>query len=343
MIWLEEKYINLLSNRLQLFKKVKQNLYAFRCNICGDSKKHTHKTRGGFYLPPHSDTYNMGCFNCSASMKFVNFLKLTDPLLFNEYIVEYYQAKNDANVSTSNVQMLSGSGSSPGKKQPRIRLSDLECISDLPEDHPAVNYLRRRKVDEQHWDRLYFVLRFRQWEANFRQQKVDSRLAEHPRLIIPFFDTQGNIFRISARAFGKQDPKYLYMKVTDDASRVYGLDTVNPSLRVYVFEGPIDSLFIENGIAVGSASLIVPELKEYKDFVLVPDNQPRNPEVCGQIKKMVDSGNKVCLWNTFWGKDVNDMVMAGRPVTEIKRLIDESTYSGIQAKIKFASWVKCQL
>lgn len=338
MLWLEEKYINLISYKLPLFKKVRQNLYAFRCPICGDSKKRSHATRGGFYLPTHSDSYNMGCFNCSASMKFTNFLKLQDPLLFNEYIVEYYKAKNDAAGNTSGTQQ----NAAPQAKK-RIKLSDLECVADLPGDHPAIKYLQRRKIDEEHWDRLYFVLRFKEWEANFRQQKVDNRIEEHPRLIIPFFDKQGNIIRISARSFGKEEPKYLYMKVIDDASRVYGLDTVDSSRRVYVFEGPIDSLFIDNAIAVGSASLIVPELKEYKDFVLVPDNQPRNPEVCAQIKKMIDSGNKVCLWNSFWGKDVNDMVMAGRPITEVKRLIDDSTVQGIQAKIKFASWVKCAL
>ena len=340
MIWLEEKYINLLAYKLPLFKKVKQNLYAFRCTICGDSKKHSHKTRGGFYLPPNSDSYNMGCFNCGASMKFGNFLRLVDPMLYNEYSVEYYKAKNDERsiITSSNVTP------DPPVVKKRLNLFNLECITDLVESHPAVKYLLKRKIDKCNWHKLYFILQFKKWEAEFRKEKLEKWIPEHPRLIIPFFDKSGNITRLSARAFGNEEPKYIYMKVMDNASRVYGLDTVDETKRVYVFEGPIDSLFIKNSIAVGSASLLVPELSVYNEYVLVPDNQPRNPEVCKQIKKMVDSGAKVCLWPySMQYKDVNDMIMNGYTVDEVKQIIDSNTFGGLQAKIMFGAWVKCSI
>jgi hypothetical protein len=132
------------------------------------------------------------------------------------------------------------------------------------------------------------------------------------------------------------------MKVKSDASRVFGLDTVNKDKTVYVLEGPLDSLFIDNAIAVGSAALLVPELNEYKNFVLIPDNQPRNPEVCRGIKKMVDSGNPVVLWKEDWGKDINQMVMNGHSMKEVMELIKRSTVSGIEAKLKFSEWAKVQ-
>lgn len=336
MLWLEEKYINLISPRLKLFKKSRHNQWVFRCPICGDSKKNPTKTRGGIYLHPRGTSYTMGCFNCGASMSFTNFLKLQDPYLFNEFIVEKYKTKNDLEQPFTKVVQ-------PVPEKKKLHLGDLERISDLSLDHPAVKYLQKRKIDPSMWDRLYFVLRFKKWEAEFRKVKLDPTIQEHPRLIIPFFDARGNITRISARAFGKEDPKYVYMKVMDDASRVYGLDTVNKKETVYVFEGPLDSLFIPNSIAVGSASLIVPELCDYRDFVLIPDNQPRNPEVCKQIKKMVDSGSKVCLWNEYWGKDVNDMVLAGHSTGAIKGLIDASTVSGIAAQLRFSEWCKVRL
>jgi hypothetical protein len=269
-------------------------------------------------------------------MGFINFLKLQDPYLFNEFIVEKYKTKNDLE-QVFKPEVVK----EPEKK--KLQLGDLERISDLSSDHPAVKYLQKRKIGPEMWDRLYFVLRFKKWEAEFRHVKLDPTIQEHPRLIIPFFDTRGNITRISARAFGKEDPKYVYMKVMDDASRVYGLDTVNKKETVYVFEGPLDSLFIPNAIAVGSASLIVPELRDYRDFVLIPDNQPRNPEVCKQIKKMVDSGNKVCLWNEYWGKDINDMIVTGHSVGSIKSLIDASTVSGIAAQLRFTEWCKVRI
>lgn len=337
MIWLEEKYINLLSPRLKLFHRVKHQQYAFRCSICGDSKKNPSKTRGGIYLPSKATQYVMGCFNCGASMLFSNFLKLQDPYLFNEFIVEKYQAINDANP----VQQVQQEVKEEPKK--RLKLNDLECIADLDESHPAVKYLRKRKIDPTHWDRLYFVLRFKKFELEWRNEKLPSKLEDHPRLIIPFFDKQGNITRLSARAFGNEQPKYIFMKVQNDASRVFGLDTIDAKKEVYVLEGPLDSLFFDNAIAVGSADLVVPELDDFPRVVLVPDNQPRNPEVCKSIKKMVDSGYPVCLWNKYLGKDINEMILNGNSIEEIDALIKASTVSGIAAKMKFSTWCKCNI
>lgn len=281
----------------------------------------------------------MGCFNCGASMSFPNFLKLQDPYLFNEFSVERYQAKRDMNAPFKEAPKPV----EEGPKRSKLQLKDLERISDLPEDHPAVKYLVKRQIGPEHWDRLYFVLRFKKWEADFRGEKLHPNIAEHPRLIIPFFDKAGNITRLSARAFGEESPKYIFMKVQEDASRVFGLDTVNPKEKVYVLEGPLDSLFFDNAIAVGSASLLVPELKDFSRVVLIPDNQPRNPEVVKSIKKMVDSGYPVCLWNKDWGKDINKMILNGHSIDDIIDLIDESTVSGIAAKLKFSDWAKVSI
>ena len=45
---IDSKYIGLVSSRLQKFKRVKADLYNFRCPICGDSQKHKNKARGVF-------------------------------------------------------------------------------------------------------------------------------------------------------------------------------------------------------------------------------------------------------------------------------------------------------
>jgi hypothetical protein len=333
MLWLEEKYINLLSPRLKLFHRVRPNQWAFRCPICMDSKKNEHKTRGGIYLHPRGTSYNMGCFNCGASMSFPNFLKLQDTYLYNEFVMERYKAKQDSSYTPPVPK-----AHAPEPDLKRVALSGLEPIDSLGFEHPAVRYLERRKMPQKLWHRLYFVLRFKQWEAQSRNTKHFGQ--DHPRLVIPFFDKQGNITRLTARAFGDEQPKYIYIKVKQDASRVFGLDTVDPQRTVYVFEGPLDSLFFENAIAVGSAALLVPELESFKDVVLVPDNQPRNSEVCKSIAKMVNSGHKVCLWDKDWGKDVNDMIMNGHSVDNILDLIKRSTVQGIAAQLKFSNWVK---
>ena len=70
---IDSKYIGLVSSRLDRFKKVKANLYNFRCPICGDSQKHKNKARG--YIYQVKTNTNFKCHNCGASLSFNNLLK----------------------------------------------------------------------------------------------------------------------------------------------------------------------------------------------------------------------------------------------------------------------------
>ena len=85
----DSKYIGLVSSRLQKFKKVKSDLYNFRCPICGDSQKNKNKTRG--YLYPVKNNTNFKCHNCGASMSFNNFLKELDSVLYKQYTLEKFK------------------------------------------------------------------------------------------------------------------------------------------------------------------------------------------------------------------------------------------------------------
>ena len=46
MLYTEIKYLNLISTQLPLFKRKKDNLWNFRCPICGDSERNKTKARG---------------------------------------------------------------------------------------------------------------------------------------------------------------------------------------------------------------------------------------------------------------------------------------------------------
>ena len=85
----DSKYIGLVSSRLQKFKRVKPNLYNFRCPICGDSQKNKSKTRG--YLYAVKADMNFRCHNCGASMTFSNFLKKIDTNLHIQYVFERFK------------------------------------------------------------------------------------------------------------------------------------------------------------------------------------------------------------------------------------------------------------
>ena len=78
---------------------------------------------------------------------------------------------------------------------------------------------------------------------------------EHPRLIIPFYDIDGKVFAFQGRAFGKEQPKYLTIKLDENKQKVYGLDTVNLQEHIHIVEGPIDSMFLKNCLAAAGADL----------------------------------------------------------------------------------------
>ena len=86
----DSKYIGLISSRLQKFKRVKADLYNFRCPLCGDSQKHKNKARG--YVYPLKADMNFKCHNCGASTTFSNFLKSVDVTLHKQYIFEKFKA-----------------------------------------------------------------------------------------------------------------------------------------------------------------------------------------------------------------------------------------------------------
>ncbi len=336
-LWLEDKYVNYLGQKLKMFRRDKPYHYTFRCPICGDSKKNQYKRRGSIYIPPHATSYNMGCFNCGASMSFFNFLKLQDPFLYNEYVIEKYKSVYSEEPKEEPKPEIKQQNSN-------INPDHLINVGDMDDDHPVVKYLNKRKIPQEKFSKLYFVKKYYEYESICMNKKLDKNRVEHPRLIIPFFDKRGNVYRISARSFFPEHaPKYLSIKFKEDASRVYGLDTVDKNKTVYVLEGPLDSLFIDNSIAVGTSSLLVPELKDFSSVVLIPDNQPRNREVCLGIKKMVDSGYPVCLWNKDCGKDINEMIKNGMTIDQVMELIKSSTVSGMAAMLKFNTWIKVRI
>ena len=142
------------------------------------------------------------------------------------------------------------------------------------------------------------------------------------------------MFALQGRAFRDENPKYITIKL-QDKDKIYGLDRVNWKKTVYVCEGPIDSLFVDNCVATAQADLRIP----HNDAVLIPDNEPRNREIVKRIRSFIEDDFSVCLFpEQIKQKDINEMVVSG--VKDIKKLIDDNTYKGLEAKVRFNEWRK---
>ena len=318
----DSKYIGLVSSRLQKFKRVKADLYNFRCPICGDSQKHKHKARG--YLYPLKADINFKCHNCGASSTFSNFLKQLDPTLHKQYVFEKFQTRNTCKGSIIEEPKFDF-------KKPVFKKSlDIPKASEVP---IAKEYLEKRKLDP---SKFYFASKFKKW-VNTQKQTFDTTHRDESRIIIPMYDTERNLIGFQGRALGPNFVKYITVMLNDNAPKIYGLERVNPKETVYVVEGPFDSTFVENSVAFCGSDGNMAHL-EGSSIVYVYDNEPRNQEILGRIEQCINRGEQVVVWpRSIEEKDINDMVLANYDIMDI---LKSNTYSGLEAKVKFNNWKK---
>ena len=109
-----------------------------------------------------------------------------------------------------------------------------------------------------------------------------------------------------------------------------------------MFEGPIDSLFIPNSLAVlGSNLKLLDEKLSSSKLVFCFDNEPRNKQIVSKVNEAIDLGKRVCIWpDSLKEKDVNDMIISGLTSDEILDMITTNTYEGPSAKLRLSTWRK---
>jgi hypothetical protein len=182
-----------------------------------------------------------------------------------------------------------------------------------------------------------FAENFVQWTHGHTEKFKTWRGSDHPRIIIPWHDRTGKIIGYSARALDNlQDQKYYRIFVDDTIKEhFFGLDRVDDSKAHYVLEGEIDSLMIDNAIAVSNGKL---HTYRHQNAVYIPDSDIRNKHIMKNISDMVDLGLKVCLLPTHLPKDLNEMLQSGLTKVEITDIIKKNTVQGLTAKLQFNKW-----
>ncbi len=330
MSYIDTKYLNIISPYLQQFKKKGDNLWNFRCPYCGDSKKSRTKARG-FVFRKKNDLF-FKCHNCGVGASLGNLVKTVDLKTYKDYIFERYKK----GVETHSSPQPEFHFNAPVFRKKGI-LKTLKSISELSTDHPARKIIEKRLIPFESFSDLYLCESFFKFTNSIIPNKFPTLNGDHPRLLIPFRDEQGEVFAYQGRAFGNEQPKYITIKLDDDKDKIFGLDRVDKSKPIYVVEGPLDSLFLDNCVAVAGA-----DFSNMKgDLIIIYDNEPRNKEINKQIEKTINQGKSVCLWpdNMKW-KDINDMIIAGYSKEQIQEIITDNTFSGAAAQLRFVEWRK---
>jgi len=317
--FIDESFIERVSSRLQNYKKVKPKLYNFRCPFCGDSSRSKRKARG--YLYPVNNNTNYKCHNCGISISFNNFLKEIDQILYKEFSIEKYRAgftgKNFV-VESPKFDI----------KTPVFR----EKIS-LPKassDTQAKEYLEKRKLDP---NLYYYADDFSKWVNSITEE---PNLKSEPRIVIPLYYNKA-LIGVQGRSIGPSPIKYITIMFNKDAPKIYNYDSIDKENLVYVLEGPFDSYFIKNSIAMCGADIDLKNLNIYYP-VYVYDNEPRNKEIHDRMSKAIQRGYSIVIWpETIKEKDVNDAVLAGIDVQDV---LSKNVYKDLEAQLKFNFWKK---
>lgn len=340
MLYIDNKFANILGSRLRNFKQKKDYLWNYSCPVCGDSTSNKLRARGYIYRTKQ-DLF-CKCHNCGYGSNLGNLIKYVDPILYDEYVLERYKSgATRYNAHKDVAEILP----KPSPKEELLEddiLETLTRIDLLKETHPAVKYVMNRKIPKDKWSLLYFCKKFKEYTNGVTPKFATPIADDHPRMVIPYFTPAGKCFAYQGRAYGAEEPKYFTIKVDETQEKIYGLDRVDYSKRIYVVEGPIDSLFLPNAVAVSGSSFDTPTIRSLlANATIVMDNEPRNKEIVKQMGKYIDEGFSVCMYpDNVTEKDINDMILNGKTPTEILETINTNTFTGMEAKLKYSTWRK---
>jgi len=312
--------------RLSLFTKKKADLFNFRCPYCGDSQKKKNKARGYLFKVKNDFVYK--CHNCGVGRTFANFLKDQDTFLHDQYVMEKFKdGRTGKGTTVPNPKF--------NFKAPVFRKNDinLEKISDLNTSHPAREYLEKRGIKD--LDYFYYCPKFKAW-TNQQKKTFDTLRQDSPRIIIPFRDKDGKLFGYQGRSLAPTAKmRYITIMLDEDKPKIFGQDKINYEKEVYIVEGPFDSTFIDNSVAMAGSD-VDPRTFGWSNYIWIYDNEPRNREIVNRISKSVDRGDKVVIWpKNIQQKDINDMHLAGH---DVQKVVESNVYHKLEANLKLNDW-----
>jgi len=327
-MYTEIKYLNLLSTQLEKFKRKDDNLWNFRCPVCGDSQRNKNKARGFVFRLKGNLVFK--CHNCGISMSLDHLIEKINPTLYKEYRLEKFQNTNKPRVDSRKVKRVVST--KPVFK--KDILSSLTPINKLNNSHPAREYLLNRKLPT---ESLYFTEKFQEWVNSVKPDTFSDTSKDEPRIIIPFISKEGSVFGFQGRSLHSSGLRYITILLDENQPKIFGLNKLDYENTIYITEGPFDSMLLENSVAMAGADVSRAGILG-DNVVYIYDNEPRNTEITKRLLSKIKSGQQVVIWpNEITQKDINDMHLAG---VDVKRVVMDNVYSGLTAQVKFDNWKK---
>lgn len=334
-LYLQQKYLLLASSKLEMFKRKSSLLWNFRCPYCGDSKKSKTKARGYIYKNKEG-TLSFQCHNCGENHKFKNFLKFVSQNLYKEYILETLKENNKSKCSLLDENHQDKNDEHDNKKEWMKYLTPVSSFKT----HLARKYLESRKIPSEKINKFWYSSNFKDFVDKIG---LDYNVSSDPRIILVETDKFNNLKIVIARTLsssGSINSRYYTLKIDKNYPKLFGLSNLNYTKPIYIVEGAIDSLFLDNCLATLDANLT-----SYKKYnlgihkpILIWDNEPRNPNTCRLMKNAIEQNERVLIWpEKLEEKDINNMVQNG---IDVNSIIKNRVFNGPRAILEFKKWSK---
>ncbi|SVB55801.1 uncharacterized protein METZ01_LOCUS208655, partial [marine metagenome] len=265
--------------------------------------------------------------------------KFMDPLLHKEHVFERFKDGKDTSKDKPEFDLTPSRTLKEFTRYDKA-LRNLRRFDELVKTHPAKQFVYDRLIPKEHWDKFFLCSKFYEFSNEIIPGKFPSLEHDHPRVIIPFYDRSGSFFAYQGRAFGKELPKYITIKFDKTKQKIYGLDRIDLNKPVMITEGPIDSLFLDNAIALAGADADLDTINiQHQQCTIIFDNEPRNQQIVNRMIKAVDKNFNLVVWpQSLRVKDINDMIISGKSATQVQKLIYNNTHSGLTALQYINNW-----
>lgn len=308
------------------------NTYNSCCPICREGKSWGRKKRC-FYIP---DNKNIFCHNCGSSLPPYQWIRKVSGMSHDDIVKS---VENDACYVLEDI--LSSDKIKPTigtLPEDSINLFDdiqMEYYRDNPIIKIALDYVRFRRLDVaiNRPDALYISLKDR-FQCN--------------RLIIPFKDDTGRIAFYQTRRILDTDDLPDYLSKPNSDKTIYGINNIHNDMdSVFLFEGPIDSFFVQNGLGVaginkGHFTFTKTQQAQMQSLVLfdkiwVLDNQWADSTARAKTFTLLESGEKVFIWPKKYKefKDLNELCVHYKLSQISPEFVKKNSKSGKSAITSF--------
>jgi len=308
------------------------NVHNAECPICGEGRSAGKKKRL-FYYP---DEHYLYCFNCTQSWSDVDWVSKVTHKTYREIYQETEDGYAEDLMKRFETTEEVVTKETPILPPDCVDITDDEQVDFYASD-PFKYQVLQKAISVCKDRRLYTAInRSKSYFVSFEDYSHKNRL------IIPFYDRAGKIASYQSRLlFETADyvPKYL-TKLGNKT--LFGEDKVSADIPyLFIFEGPIDAMFVKNAVALGGTSVT----DEQQGFinnclgyekVFVYDNDKGNDEMKKRIEKTIKAGERVFVWPPECSKykDVN-AICCGLSLDEIPwKFFLENSFKGIEALVK---------